>query len=124
MSSPEDIAYPIQHKYDVTHVLAIFSGLIGYSSDDINKFLWMVGIAHGVRLEEIQESNYFTPQGEHRVDELASKAMKESWMHKMSYYRYGDLFGGQQRQDRVRGRSLPKVGRSLDYLKEAFTSES
>ena len=121
MSSPEDIPYPIQHKHDVTHILAIFSGLIGYSSDDTNKFLWMVGIAHGVRPEEIQESDYFTPQGEYRVDELASKAMKESLM---SYYRYADLFGGQQRQDRVRGQSFLKVGRSLDYLEEAFTSES
>ena len=69
MSSQEDIPYPIQHKHDVTHFLAIFSGLIGYSSDDINKFLWMVGIAQGVYPEEIQEPNYFTPQGEYRVDE-------------------------------------------------------
>ena len=45
-------------------------------------------------------------------------------MYKMSYYRYADLFGGQQPQDRVRGRSLPKVGPSLDYLDEAFTSEN
>ena len=37
MSSPEDIAYPILRKHDVTHVLVIFGGLIGYSGDDINK---------------------------------------------------------------------------------------
>ena len=28
-------------------VLVIFGGVIGYSGDDINKFLWMVRIAEG-----------------------------------------------------------------------------
>ena len=84
----------------------------------------MVRIAQGVWPDEIQEPNYFTPQGEYRVDERASKAMKESLMYKMSYYRYAELFEGQQPQDRVRGQSLPKVGPSLDYVDEAFTSEN
>jgi dolichyl-diphosphooligosaccharide--protein glycosyltransferase len=87
MSSPEELAYPILRKHDVEYVLVIFGALIGYSGDDINKFLWMVRIAQGVWPEEIQEPNYFTPQGEYRVDERASTAMRESLMYKMSYYR-------------------------------------
>ena len=55
--------------------------------DDINKFLWMVRIAQGVWPDEIQEPNYFTPQGEYRVDDRASDTMKNSLMYKMSYYR-------------------------------------
>lgn len=88
MSSSEEKAYPILRKHDVDYVLVIFGGLIGYSGDDINKFLWMVRIAQGVWPDEIQESNYFTPRGEYRVDENASRTMKESLMYKMSYYRY------------------------------------
>lgn len=88
MSSSEEVAYPILRKHDVDYVLIIFGGLIGYSGDDINKFLWMVRIAQGIWPDEIQESNYFTSTGEYRVDERASKAMKESLMYKMSYYRY------------------------------------
>jgi dolichyl-diphosphooligosaccharide--protein glycosyltransferase len=88
MSSPEEIAYPILRKHDVEYVLVIFGGLLGYSGDDINKFLWMVRIAQGVWPDEIQEPNYFTPQGEYRVDDQASSAMKNSLMYKMSYYRY------------------------------------
>ena len=88
MSSSEEAAYPILRKHDVDYVLIIFGGLLGYSGDDINKFLWMVRIAQGVWPDEIQESNYFTPRGEYRVDESASKTMKESLMYKMSYYRY------------------------------------
>ena len=89
MSSSEEVAYPILRKHDVEYVLVIFGGLIGYSGDDINKFLWMVRIAQGVWPDEIQEPNYFTPAGEYKVDAQASPAMKNSLMYKMSYYRYG-----------------------------------
>ncbi|KAF6761856.1 oligosaccharyl transferase STT3 subunit [Ephemerocybe angulata] len=123
MSSSEENAYPILRKHDVDYVLVIFGGLIGYSGDDINKFLWMVRIAQGVWPDEIQESNYFTPRGEYRVDDAASKTMKDSLMYKMSYYRFADLFGGGQAMDRVRNQQAPK-NIELDYLDEAFTSEN
>ena len=92
MSSSEEVAYPILRKHDVDYVLVIFGGVIGYSGDDINKFLWMVRIAQGVWPDEIQEPNYFTPQGEYRVDEKASQTMKNSLMYKMSYYRFVCFF--------------------------------
>jgi len=138
MSSSEEVAYPILRKHDVDYVLVIFGGLIGYSGDDINKFLWMVRIAQGVWPDEIQETNYFTPNGEYRVDDRATTTMKESLMYKMSYYRFvltsssfgrcqssllllcsprfNDLFGGGQATDRVRQQTMPTVGPTLDYL--------
>ncbi|KAF8692593.1 STT3 subunit, partial [Rhizoctonia solani] len=124
MASPEDKAYPILRKHDVDYVLVIFGGLLGYSGDDINKFLWMVRIAQGIWPDEIKEANYFTPRGEYKVDESASAAMKESVMYKTSYYRFSELFGGGQAVDRVRQQHLPKQGPTLDYLEEAFTSEN
>ncbi|EED78399.1 predicted protein [Postia placenta Mad-698-R] len=123
MSSSEEVAYPILRKHDVDYVLIIFGGLLGYSGDDINKFLWMVRIAQGVWPDEIQEPNYFTPKGEYRVDEAASSTMKNSLMYKMSYYRFAELFGGNQAVDRVRGQQMPKVGPTLDYL-ETIDTES
>ncbi|KAF9485568.1 oligosaccharyl transferase STT3 subunit [Pholiota conissans] len=124
MSSSEEVAYPILRKHDVDYVLVIFGGLIGYSGDDINKFLWMVRIAQGVWPEEIQEPNYFTSQGEYRIDDRASQTMKDSLMYKMSYYRFNELFGGNPGTDRVRQQQVPKEGPTLDYLDEAFTSEN
>ncbi|TDL26694.1 glycosyltransferase family 66 protein [Rickenella mellea] len=124
MSSSEEVAYPILRKHDVDYVLVIFGGLLGYSGDDINKFLWMVRIAQGVWPDEIQEPNYFTPRGEYKVDAQASDAMKNSLMYKMSYYRFAELFQGQQAVDRVRGQTMPSQGPTLDYLEEAFTSEN
>ncbi|EPT01100.1 hypothetical protein FOMPIDRAFT_159423 [Fomitopsis schrenkii] len=124
MSSSEEVAYPILRKHDVDYVLVIFGGLLGYSGDDINKFLWMVRIAQGVWPDEIQEPNYFTAKGEYRVDDEASATMKNSLMYKMSYYRFAELFGGNQAVDRVRGQQMPRIGPTLDYLDEAFTSEN
>ncbi|KAL7409442.1 putative oligosaccharyltransferase [Mrakia frigida] len=123
MSSSEEVSYPILKKHDVDYVLVIFGGLLGYSGDDINKFLWMVRIAQGVWPEEIQERDYFTSRGEYKVDKDASPAMKNSLMYKMSYFRFPELFGGQRTLDRVRNQDIPESP-TLDVLDEAFTSEN
>lgn len=57
MASSEADAYPIMRQLDVDYVLIIFGGLSGYSSDDINKFLWMVRIGGGV-FPQIKEKDY------------------------------------------------------------------
>lgn len=58
MSSNETQAYKIMKMLDVDYVLVIFGGVIGYSGDDINKFLWMVRIAEGEHPQEIKVSQY------------------------------------------------------------------
>ena len=82
MSSPEKAAWDIFNSLDVKYVLVVFggclhylsesflnqgeyypdschfiSGLVGYPSDDINKFLWMVRIGGGV-FPHIKEPDY------------------------------------------------------------------
>lgn len=57
MSSNESAAYEIMRALDVNYVLVIFGGVIGYSGDDINKFLWMVRIAEGEHPKDIRVSN-------------------------------------------------------------------
>lgn len=49
MSSREEVSWPIMRQHEVDYVLVVFGGLLGYSGDDINKFLWMVRIAEGKR---------------------------------------------------------------------------
>ena len=56
MSSTEDKAYVIMRELGVNYVLVIFGGVIGYSGDDINKFLWMVRIAEGEHPKDIRVS--------------------------------------------------------------------
>ncbi|KAG9045912.1 oligosaccharyl transferase stt3 subunit [Tulasnella sp. UAMH 9824] len=124
MGSPEEKAYPILRKHDVEYVLVIFGGLLAYSGDDLNKFLWMIRIAQGIWPDEIQEKNYFTARGEYKLDHDATPTMKESVMYKTSYYRFAEMFQGHPVQDRARGQTLPSVGPTLDYLDEAFSSEN
>ena len=87
MSCSEEVAHPILKKHDVSYVLVIFGGLLGYSGDDINKFLWMIRISQGIWPDEVSEAAFFTPRGEYRIDDQATPTMRNSLMYKLSYYR-------------------------------------
>ena len=80
MSSREEVSYPILRQHDVDYVLVVFGGLLGYSGDDINKFLWMVRIAEGIWPDQVKERDYFTARGEYRVDDEATPTMRNSLM--------------------------------------------
>ncbi|EEQ34851.1 oligosaccharyl transferase stt3 subunit [Microsporum canis] len=124
MSSSEEVSYPILRQHDVDYVLVVFGGLLGYSGDDINKFLWMVRIAEGIWPDEVKERDFFTARGEYRVDDQATPTMRNSLMYKMSYYNFNSLFPPGQAQDRVRGVRVPAQGPQLTTIEEAFTSEN
>ncbi|KAF5335867.1 hypothetical protein D9757_015165 [Collybiopsis confluens] len=142
MSSTEEVAYPILRKHDVDYVLVIFGGLLGYSGDDINKFLWMVRIAQGVSTQTwlfysdfvilpsryglMKSKNQITLHLRESTESMTEQvtAWKNSLMYKMSYYRFSELYGGGNALDRVRNQHIPKVGPTLDYLEEAFTTEN
>lgn len=125
MSSPQEKAYDILKAHDVDYVLVIFGGLIGFSGDDINKFLWMVRISEGIWPDEIKERDYFTPSGEYRMDAQASQTMKDSLLYKLSYHRFPTLFNGVEGIDRLRGQNIRQVDiGNLDYFEEVFTSEN
>ncbi|RXM28206.1 Dolichyl-diphosphooligosaccharide--protein glycosyltransferase subunit STT3B [Acipenser ruthenus] len=126
MSSNESAAYEIMRSLDVDYVLIIFGGVIGYSGDDINKFLWMVRIAEGEHPKDIRESDYFTPQGEFRVDKAGSPTLLNCLMYKMSYYRFGEMqldFRTPPGFDRTRNAEIGNKDIRFKHLEEAFTSE-
>ncbi|KAI7861991.1 Oligosaccharyl transferase STT3 subunit-domain-containing protein [Spinellus fusiger] len=123
MASNEEDAYAIMQQHDVDYVLVIYGGLLGYSGDDINKYLWMVRIAAGVWPDVIDESAYFH-QGDYRIDDQASPAMRDSLMYKLSYYRFSEMHGGKPAMDRVRKQRLPAQGPEISVVDEAFTSEN
>ncbi|CDO95362.1 unnamed protein product [Kluyveromyces dobzhanskii CBS 2104] len=124
MSSPEEKAYEILKAHDVDYVLVVFGGALGYSGDDLNKFLWMVRISEGIWPEEVKERNFFTDKGEYRVDSQATKTMKDSLMYKLSYHDFPSIYPNGVGQDRTRNQKITvnDVG-PLDYFEEVFTSE-
>ncbi|XP_045606942.1 dolichyl-diphosphooligosaccharide--protein glycosyltransferase subunit STT3B isoform X1 [Procambarus clarkii] len=126
MSSNETAAYDIMTALDVDYVLVIFGGVIGYSGDDINKFLWMVRIAEGEHPKDIKESDYFTDRGEFRVDSQGSATLLNCLMYKLSYYRFGELkldFRTPPGFDRTRNTVIGNKDFKLTYLEEAYTTE-
>ncbi|KAF2285240.1 hypothetical protein GH714_039078 [Hevea brasiliensis] len=102
MSSPEKAAWEIFNSLDVKYVLVVFGGLVGYPSDDINKFLWMVRI--GGR------------DGQYRIDSQATPTMLNCLMYKLSYYRFVETDG--RGFDRVRQTEIGKKNFKLTHFEE------
>ncbi|CAL1277338.1 unnamed protein product [Larinioides sclopetarius] len=126
MASNESAAYEIMKSLDVDYVLVIFGGVIGYSGDDINKFLWMVRIAEGEHPRDIKETDYYTSRGEFRVDDHGSPTLLNCLMYKLSYYRFGELqldFRTPAGFDRTRSMEIGNKNFELEHLEEAYTTE-
>ncbi|KAL3625442.1 Dolichyl-diphosphooligosaccharide--protein glycosyltransferase subunit stt3a [Castilleja foliolosa] len=119
MSSPEKAAWDIFNSLDVKYVLVVFGGLVGYPSDDINKFLWMVRIGGGV-FPHIKEPDYLR-DGQYRIDSQATPTMLNSLMYKLSYYRFVETDGGRG-FDRVRNTEIGKKYFKLTHFEEVFTT--
>ncbi|KAL1241627.1 Dolichyl-diphosphooligosaccharide--protein glycosyltransferase subunit STT3B [Trichinella pseudospiralis] len=125
MASTEREAYKIMRALDVDYVLVIFGGMIGYSGDDINKFLWMVRIAEGEHPKDIRENDYFNDEGDFRVDNAGSSVLLNCLMYKLSYYRFGDFqldYRVPAGFDRARNTVIGNKKFNLEHLEEAFTN--
>lgn len=112
-------------KLGVSYVFVLFGGFVGYPSDDVNKFLWMVRIGGGV-YPDIKEANYLTKNGQYSVGPDAGKALLDCALYRLSYYRFGDaapLMGLPKGYDRVRQQNVGLIDFDLSEFEEAFTSE-
>jgi len=65
---------------------------------DINKFLWMVRIGGSTpEGAHIKEADYYTPQGEFRIDKEGSPTLLNCLMYKLCYYRFGSVYTEQSK---------------------------
>ncbi|KAF1334860.1 Dolichyl-diphosphooligosaccharide-protein glycosyltransferase, partial [Globisporangium splendens] len=127
LASTEEEAYPIMQSLDVDYVLVIFGGLTGYSSDDINKFLWPVRIGSGVYPNDMpSERDFYSKSGNFDVGAGGSKVLHNCLAYKLCYYRFGEVMTDYQRPpgfDRARNTEVGVKNIKLTHLEEAFTSE-
>jgi len=127
LATTEEAAYPILESLDVDYVLVIFGGLTGYSSDDINKFLWPVRIGSGVYPNDMpHERDFLSGGGNFDVGPGGAPALLNCVAYKLCYYRFGEMhteYGKPPGYDRARSREIGKKNFELTTMEEAFTSE-
>lgn len=127
LASTEEEAYPIFESLDVDYVLVIFGGLTGYSSDDINKFLWPVRIGSGVFPNDMPgERDYYSSAGNFDIGPNGAPALLNCVAYKLCYYRFGEVhteYGKPPGYDRARSREVGRKNIELTTMEEAFTSE-
>ncbi|KAG9396377.1 Oligosaccharyl transferase, STT3 subunit [Carpediemonas membranifera] len=121
----EDDAIVTIRLLDVDYVLVVFGGLVGYSSDDINKFLWMVRIGGG-EFGDVHEQDYFNSRGQYTVDKSVSKTMRDSLMYRLCFHRFGEVVTDRRFPggfDRVRNVEIGDKDIKLKNFEEVFTSQ-
>lgn len=127
LASTEEQAYPILESLDVDYVLVIFGGLTGYSSDDINKFLWPVRIGHGVYPNEMpNERDFMSNGGNFDIGPTGAKELLNCVAYKLCYHRFGQMsteYGKPPGYDRARTREVGVKNVVLETMEESFTSE-
>jgi dolichyl-diphosphooligosaccharide--protein glycosyltransferase len=127
LASTEEAAYPILESLDVDYVLVIFGGLTGYSSDDINKFLWPVRIGSGVYPNDMpSERDFYSASGNFDIGPSGAPALLNCVAYKLCYYRFGQMqteYGKPPGYDRARGKEVGRKNIELTTMEEAFTSE-
>ncbi|EDR29784.1 60S ribosomal protein L35, putative [Entamoeba dispar SAW760] len=120
MASKEEDAMKTIRDLDVDYLLVVFGGYLGYSSDDINKFLWMIRIGAGVN-PSLNENNYYN-HGTYTVGD-PSNTFKYSMMYKMCYHNFYKASNGYHSgMDAVR-REIIKEQTYFKNIQEAFTSQ-
>eukprot|EP00606_Chrysophyceae_sp_TOSAG23-5_P000957 GSChrysophyteH2.ASY1.ANO1.414.1 assembled CDS len=127
MANRTEDAYPILESLDVDYVLVIFGGLTGYSSDDINKFLWPVRIGSGVYPNDMPgERDFYSSGGNFDVGPQGSPYLLDCVAYKLCYYDFGQMhteYGKPAGYDRARQREVGVPNIDLTTMEEAFTSE-
>eukprot|EP00596_Hydrurales_sp_CCMP1899_P008575 CAMPEP_0119034536 /NCGR_PEP_ID=MMETSP1177-20130426/1514_1 /TAXON_ID=2985 /ORGANISM="Ochromonas sp, Strain CCMP1899" /LENGTH=359 /DNA_ID=CAMNT_0006992017 /DNA_START=1607 /DNA_END=2686 /DNA_ORIENTATION=- len=126
LATSEEEAYPILESLDVDYVLVIFGGLTGYSSDDINKFLWPVRIGSGVFPNDMPGERDFISGGNFDVGPNGAPKLLDCVAYKLCYYKFGQMqteYNKPPGYDRARGKEVGRKNIELSTMEEAFTSE-
>jgi dolichyl-diphosphooligosaccharide---protein glycosyltransferase len=127
LASTEENAYPILESLDVDYVLVIFGGLTGYSSDDINKFLWPVRIGSGVFPNDMPgERDFYSSQGNFDIGKNGNPTLLNCVAYKLCYHKFGQMqteYGKPGGYDRARQQEVGVSNIELTTMEEAFTSE-
>eukprot|EP00047_Mylnosiga_fluctuans_P022906 m.128857 g.128857 ORF g.128857 m.128857 type:complete len:680 (-) comp9420_c0_seq2:138-2177(-) len=125
-ASDEAHAYPMLLDLGVDYILVVFGGKVGYGSDDVNKFIWMLrAAASGPDGSHFKEEDYYSRLGEFQVGRHGAPALHASLLYKLCYQGFGTVFtehGKPPGYDRVREEEIGSKQFPLDTVVEVYTS--
>ena len=89
--------------------------------------MWMVRIGGSTEKgSHIKDADYYTQQGEFRVDKEGAPKLLNCLMYKLSYYKFGQVYTDSDKPagyDRVRNTEIDNKNFELSKLEEAYTTE-
>ncbi|CDU18106.1 uncharacterized protein PY17X_0933400 [Plasmodium yoelii] len=119
LSSNEKNGYEELQKFDPDYLLISYGGYSKNSSDDLNKFLWILKIVNK-KYNFISPLLYYYHDDSHPLGSNATPFMANSILYKLSYYNVtNDRIKG---FDYARKIEVPKI-QNLKYFEEVFTSD-
>ncbi len=127
MTSTEKEAYPVLESLDIDYFLVIFGGVLGYSSDDINKLMWPARISSGVFGSDVRSERDLVSHRGLDVSPNGNPNFLNSVAYKLCYKgftAYTKMLGRREGHDSVRKSSIGSKDINLDVFEEAFTSEN
>ncbi|EUD65475.1 dolichyl-diphosphooligosaccharide-protein glycosyltransferase [Plasmodium inui San Antonio 1] len=119
LSVNEKQAYDYVKKLDVNYVLVSYGGYSKNSSDDLNKFLWILKITNK-EFKHINPLLYYYHDQHHPLGKNATPFMSNSLLYRLSYFNVSN--GKHRGYDYIRKLQVPEV-KGLRYFEEVFTSD-
>ncbi|KJP86113.1 hypothetical protein AK88_04236 [Plasmodium fragile] len=119
LSVNEKQAYEYVRKLDVNYVLVSYGGYSKNSSDDLNKFLWILKITNK-QFKHINPLLYYYHHQHHPLGKNATPFMSSSLLYRLSYFNVSN--GTRKGYDYIRKLEVPEV-KPLQYFEEVFTSD-
>ncbi|CRG96214.1 oligosaccharyl transferase STT3 subunit, putative [Plasmodium gallinaceum] len=119
LSTNEKNAYEYLKKLDADYLLVSYGGYSKNSSDDLNKFLWILKITNK-SYNFINPLLYYYHDKYHPLGKNATPFMINSVLYKLSYY---NLTNSEVKgYDYIRKIEIPEI-KNLTYFEEVFTSD-
>ncbi|ANQ08229.1 Oligosacharyl transferase STT3 subunit [Plasmodium coatneyi] len=119
LSVNEKQAYEYVKELDANYVLVSYGGYSKNSSDDLNKFLWVLKITNE-KFKHINPLLYYYHDKHHPLGKNATPFMSNSLLYRLSYFNVSN--GKHRGYDYIRKLEVPEV-KELRYFEEVFTSD-
>uniref|UniRef100_A0A8C9GGD4 dolichyl-diphosphooligosaccharide--protein glycotransferase n=1 Tax=Piliocolobus tephrosceles TaxID=591936 RepID=A0A8C9GGD4_9PRIM len=118
-SNNEEYAYKQLKKLNADYVLVTYGGYSLNTSDDLNKFIWILKITNN-KYKYVNPLLYFYHEEYHPLSSNGTTLMTSSLLYKLSYFNITN--SRTSGYDHIRKIKIPQI-KNLTYFEEQFTTD-